>query len=181
MRALLTIALVLPAGGGCVGGGCNPSPPFPDDSCVDPSSVTVDTLEIGAGEGELFAPLSDGEIRPIVFGSQGGTMVTLTLRVTGTDLPGCVAQTTTLTGTGGQPGDLTFTDDQPKHIYPRDDGSFTTRFIYIQFWDLESGDPAVLHTEAGGLSDEVGIYLDTIGMPDAGVDAMIDAGPDAAP
>ncbi|HTM19662.1 MAG TPA: hypothetical protein VL172_04115, partial [Kofleriaceae bacterium] len=92
MRTLLVIAASLAAGGGC-GSGCNQPGPFPDDSCGDPSAGNIESLEIGAGEEELFAPISDGEIRPIVYGSQGGTMVTVTLRVTGTDLAGCMAQT----------------------------------------------------------------------------------------
>jgi hypothetical protein len=92
-----------------------------------------------------------------------------------------MAQTTTLAAADAMPGELSGSDDQPKRIYVRDDGSYTTRYIYIQFFDLQPGEAARLHTEAGGRSDDVLIYLDSIGMPDAGVDAMIDGGPDAAP
>jgi hypothetical protein len=181
MRGPLLIALTLIAGGGC-GSSCNTDPPFPDDSCFEPDTYTLTELDIGAGEDELFVPLPDNEIRPIVYGPQGGSMVTVTLGMRGADVPACVAQATTLIPVSG--GELRGSEEQPKRTYLQEDGSYTTRYLYIQFWDLYPGDSVRVHTEAGGLTDEVLIFLDSIGsadasVPDGGIDGMIDAAPDA--
>lgn len=178
---VITVAALLAGGsGGCMGGGCN-SDPFPDDSCDQPGSAGLTSLEIGTGEGADFAPLSEGAVRPIAYGSQGGEMVTLTLGMRGPQVPACMQQSTGLYTL--RDDDLVGSDGYPKQTYAQADGLYTTRYIYIQYedWLVTAGDGLRVRAMAGGQSDEVLIYLEFVGTPDAGPPdgGLPDAGPDA--
>ena len=89
---------------GTVGNGCREpanGPPEPDD-CGDPGSgAVIATLEIGPDGSGAFVPWQDGETVPITYGPQGGAMILLRIRATGTALADCMLQTTHISGDAG--------------------------------------------------------------------------------
>ncbi len=64
------------------------------DSCDSGEVGSIDTVEIGDA-GELdFVPLDDGDTVSFVVGGQGTDMLRLRIRISGPDLPECLAQST---------------------------------------------------------------------------------------
>ena len=72
---------------GCL---CSPSIPQPD-TCNNPSTTGVETLEMGAGVEGAFRPFDAGEKLSVVLGGQGASMLTFRLRV-GPKAPECIDQ-----------------------------------------------------------------------------------------
>ena len=129
MRVL--VLAVVAAAGGCCGvpgfASCSPSGPPPTDSCVSGTSGTLGTIEIGAAD-DLFRAYHDGDAPHIVEGGQGLTMMGVRLRLTGADVPACLAQSTGFQDLSGMR--LAGSSD-PLKTYPESDGSFTTRPVWI--------------------------------------------------
>lgn len=192
-RSALWLAAVLLNATGC-GGGCNQ--PFVTDSCDTPAAGSAVSLEIGSVESGPFMPWVDGTVAHVVYGSQGGTMIPVALRLRGPDVPGCLVQDTRV---------LRYTDDalidlssSPLRTYAEDDGTRTTKSIYlVMSYDTQLGDAVRIRANAAGQSAELVVFVDHVGSPDAAVPdggpqdaqpdaaaprdaAMLDAGPDSA-
>jgi hypothetical protein len=90
-RRVLLLLIGLTMTGGLCGGG----PPPTTESCSAASRDAIDTLEIGVGD--PFQPLEDGAAVETTHGPQGGAMLVLRLRVTGSAAPACLQQKTDVT------------------------------------------------------------------------------------
>lgn len=89
---LATVAMA----NGCFGSDCTGNNTFPETCDVGGSVAGVTGLEVGIYVNEVFTPISDEDVVDLVYGGQGAAMVPVALRVTGTDLPGCMPQSTTI-------------------------------------------------------------------------------------
>jgi hypothetical protein len=121
LRSLIALVLLL--------GACGPSdPPGPPDTdaCSMPEGGTLDALEIGTRD-RTFTPFVEGQELPVVYGSQGGAMVPVRLRISGSDLPACLPVTISIMGPMYPFG----SSNVPLQTYPEPDGSRTTRAIFV--------------------------------------------------
>ena len=78
-------------------------------SCAGPTATTVRAIEVSNGSdgsspdgGDRFVPLADGDVVPVVRGSQGADMVVLVMRVSGVEGDRCIPQRTALVNGGGE-------------------------------------------------------------------------------
>jgi hypothetical protein len=138
---------------GCILGPCqqNQGPP-PPDRCNSPSMGMVSSLEIGPGldDNASFSPWKDGDVVHIVEGGQGAKMTAVRMRLSGPDVPACIAQTTTFTWLDGtNPA----TNDVPLSTYPEGIGR-TTHGLWIPAYFPGPGYSMVIHVDAAGLSVE---------------------------
>ncbi|HUH00452.1 MAG TPA: hypothetical protein VML75_00575 [Kofleriaceae bacterium] len=174
MRRLATwIVVALGATTGC-GGGCNGG--FATDSCDTPATGAAAMLEIGSVEEGPFNPWAEGQVVPAVFGSQGGTMIPVALRLRGPDVPPCLFQDTQVLHYTTR--ELIDSTSSPVRTYGQDDGSRTTKSMYmIMRYDTNLGDAVRVVATAAGQSAERVVFVDRVGSPDA---AVPDAGPDDA-
>lgn len=161
---------------GCVGGGCNGG--FATDTCDTPETGAAVVLELGSVEDGPFSPWADGQVVPAVFGSQGGTMIPVALRLRGPDVPSCVFQDSRVLHYTSL--ELIDSNSSPVRTYGQDDGSRTTKSMYmIMRYDTDLGDAVRIVATAAGQSAERVVFVDRVGSPDA---AVPDAGrEDAAP
>ena len=83
-------------------GGCNPDSGVPaPDTCNDPAVANAANIEVGAYQQDFFVPFADGSSLRVERGLQGADMVGLRLQLSGSDLPSCIAQSTTLRSESG--------------------------------------------------------------------------------
>jgi hypothetical protein len=176
MRKLAAwIAVALGTTSGC-GGGCNGG--FVTDSCDTPAVGASVMLEIGSVEDGPFNPWAEGQVVPAVFGSQGGTMIPVALRLRGPDVPSCLAQDTRVLHYTDR--ELIDSNSSPVRTYSQDDGSRTTKSMFmVMRYDINLGDAVRVVATAAGQSAERVVFVDRVGSADA---AVPDAGPeDASP
>lgn len=164
--------------------GCPNYTPPPPDSCSDPQAPPgLEQVQLGSGQlDDVFEPWIDGQVVPLVTGSQGGTMIPVRIRLVGDSLPECFAQATYLTGIDDPfapdacPPDLCLTDagmadagvvdagpprplvSVPLHAYEQADGSRVTRTLWLIF-DGYFGDTITVETIVGELSVRRDIVL----------------------
>ena len=167
-RALVAAVLTC---GGCMGSCDTPTAP---DSCTDPGVGAASSLELGQAPAGSFQPLAEGDVVPRVFGSQGGAMITVALRLRG-DVPSCLEQHTEAFVVGqSEPFEI---DSVPRKTYGEADGSRTTREMFLILdYDTEPGAMVRIVTTAAGLTAERTVHVE-FEAPDGG---LFDAGsPDA--
>jgi hypothetical protein len=114
--------------GGCLAGGGCQGPGIPEpDTCAQPANGAIDSLELGDGtQEEQFVPWQDGDVVGLEFGTQGGTMLPLRLRVRGAQ-GACVSQRITVTDAAGTVlVDIEF----PMQLYAQADGSMASHINY---------------------------------------------------
>src|SRR5205823_4191454 len=120
---------------------------------------------IGTGDESTFTLLRDDDVIQPVHGAQGGTMVPIRLRFTGTATPGCVAQSTVLS----QDGRSFAIEHTPVKTYAQADGTFLTRPDYAVFFEQPVyGLPIVVSIDAGTKSVQVRVWLGSRGVGDLG-------------
>ena len=148
----LAVVLALPGLGlfGNCGGGFNPPE---SQSCASPDSVTLTTLELM----RMDTVIEDGASLPIVYGTQGGTMISFHLSYETADpAPDCFAQSTTVTLSGdGGVADDTYTETRPLEAFP--DGATEAMWFIGSF---SPGQQATLHTEAYGVTLDRHVVLE---------------------
>lgn len=91
--------------------------------------ATIASLEIGpAGEGD-FVSWQDGDMVTIAYGPQGGAMIAMRIRATGSALADCMAQATWVTGDpmSSELGQ----SSTPLRWYDDGAGGRTTRTAYV--------------------------------------------------
>lgn len=100
IRALFLVAVCTLSG--CMGGGCNVPPPPTSETCdnVPNAAPIVDRIDIGYITFERFELIEPDAAVPLVTGGQGSDMVVAALRITGSNLSDCVAQSTELSFDG---------------------------------------------------------------------------------
>jgi hypothetical protein len=84
-----------PIGGACV-------PPLVE-SCDAPFEGMLTDARISVGPFGENRPFAEGELRDVIFGSQGGGMILWSLHTEGSDLPACVRAHVRITLDGGEP------------------------------------------------------------------------------
>ena len=144
-RALLCL-LVLPS----FGMTCGPIDPPEPDSCGSPEAGAVGALEIGPERGyeQPFEAWAASDTAMIESGPQGGDMLGVTLRVTGTAPPACLAQRTRL-----EAGGEVIESSVPLHTYEEPDGSRTTATLWLVFDQAPApGSELEVTAEAAGRS-----------------------------
>ncbi len=169
MKQLWVVATVLLSG--CTGNCNTPGPPAPD-SCESPGVGSATSLTLLTADGD---PIANGQVMPLVYGSQGGEMIVIELQLVG-DVPGCIAQESAVYHPGT--GDEIYLDDEPRKTYP-DGSARVTRQIYLPLFGGYAVPGASVRVvgRAAGLEAERSVYLDFVALPDAGTD---DAGTDDA-
>jgi hypothetical protein len=164
-RTLVLLAGAASLGSACPGGGGGGGLP-PPDACAgaDGAGLMLSSLEIGPGTNGAFQAWRDGDVVPIVYGGQGGRMITVRVRIRGAALPACLPQkTTVLLAEGTQLG----YEPSPLVTYAEADGSRTTKPLYVQlFGSFSSGSALIVRVEAGDQSTSRSLYLDA--LPDGG-------------
>src|SRR5579859_7570843 len=106
------------------GDSCQPSGPPPPDSCSNPQAGSFATIQIGS-DGDPFTAYHDFDQPHIVRGGQGASMMGIRMRVTGSNVPSCLAQITAYDD-GGQG-----MSNSPVKTYGESDGSYTTKPLWI--------------------------------------------------
>jgi hypothetical protein len=146
MRWLLVTFLAT----GCPGPGANSGPPAPD-TCNDlQPRDPVDSVELGAGTGDdLFLAWNDGDTAPLVHGPQGGAMIGIRLRVTGTPAPECLPQSSVVRDAASM---ALAAQDEPVKAYDQGDGSRVTRTMWLIFdQEPEVGDSVTVESTVLGV------------------------------
>lgn len=163
MKRLLAALAIANMGVTCGPG--NSGPPDPD-SCDVPQTRTLAGVEIG-GADDVFTPFVDDQVVTLTLGPQGGAMLPMRLRITGTSLPDCLAQSTTIR-VGAE---VIATSELPLKTYVEADGSRTTKANYVVlYYEPADGTELTVTTMAGGQSTTRSLYLNEVGvMPDAAV------------
>lgn len=144
-RRLLVLPVLLIAA--CLAGCPGPTtPPAPDvcDTPVDGAGVA--TIEIGPNE-DTFRPFAQNEAVALVQGGQGGSMLPLRLRLTGTSVPECIAQATSVS----YDMQTLASDSAPLRTYAESDGSRTTKALFVVLdFGPQSGSTVVVTVSVGG-------------------------------
>jgi hypothetical protein len=111
-----------------------PGPGVPDpDSCETPGVGTLSTVELGTADEGTFSPLQSGQAVDLVFGGQGGAMVPVRLRLSGSDVPSCLAHMTEVYYDGQQIA----SDSVPVHTYEDDGGARSTKAMFLVLFGSE--------------------------------------------
>lgn len=124
-------------------------------SCSSATATTVRAIEVSNGSdgssppdgGDRFVPLADGDVVPLVRGSQGADMVVLVLRVTGVDSDRCIPQQTTLVNGSG---DLAARLVRPLQFRATAPGAAETRSLFLPGEFL--GEQHTLTVTVGGVT-----------------------------
>lgn len=170
---LVTVAAV-PA---CGGGGCDgPTLPTSETCTLAPGAPapTVTAVEIGrVGPGDQFLPITDDSVVPLVVGGQGSDMIVATLRLRGSDVGGCVAQSTVLeqldgTEISGEASALV--------THAAGAGVWQTGDLLLLYYSWP-GQKVRIRTTVAGASAAVELWTEYVGEVDAPV---ADARPDGA-
>jgi hypothetical protein len=179
MLAALALAL-----GGCTGS-CDD--PLVQDICDDPAVGSATSLELGTGGDDAFVPVADGDVVPLIYGTQGSAMIPLALRLRG-DVPACLAQESAAYTVAS--GELIDSDSSPRGTYEQTGGERTTRQILLimRSYLTNPGDAVRIEVTAGGMTAERVVFLEYVGQADAAPPdgaaaadaAIVDAGADAA-
>jgi hypothetical protein len=178
LRLLLLAAFVECLAGS--GSGCNVPPPPQSDICdLAPGAPrpTVTAVEIGQKTDGVFAAIAEGSVVPLVVGGQGSDMVVAALRLTGTGLGSCTAQTTFLESASGE---LYSSEEAAIVTSPAGAGTFVTGSILLPYYG-SYGSLVRIRTSVSGTMDAVEFYAGDMFDVDAATDAATDAAPDAAP
>lgn len=129
-----------------LGGMCGPPAPE-DDRCADPSDAVATSIDVGSSTRE-FRPYVDGSVASPVFGSQGGVMLPVRIRLEGDALPECIAQHTTLTDVFG---DVYTETGASFRTHPDGEGAWTTQEFFLIFDSMPNRKEWItLTAEAGG-------------------------------
>ena len=131
-----------------------PGPDVPDpDSCASGSSGTLSTIELGTVDEGTFIPLQSGQAVDLVFGGQGGAMVPVRLRLSGSDVPSCLAHMTEVYTDGQQIA----SDNVPVHTYEDDIDTRSTRPMFLVLFASEPapGQPLEVRTTIGGVTESI--------------------------
>jgi hypothetical protein len=128
---------------------CGPAEPLPADipvadECASPGSGALGSLQIGSRQ-DPFVPFADGDPVEMVYGSQGGAMIPMRLRVTGEALPSCLPMEISIDG----PHDLFGTSTAPLATYEERDGSRITGPLFVIGDPGEFGDYEVTAASLG--------------------------------
>ena len=113
----------------------DPVAPTPDE-CDEPAMARVTTVEIG-GADEPFLAWTHGGAAHLTRGPQGGLMIGIVIRLSGAELPSCLAQETSVLNAAR---DTLVLSRTPLHTYEQPDGSRMTRVHWLVF---EAREPAV--------------------------------------
>jgi len=136
----------------CLGTVCTtPDPPPPPDDCSDPGEQLVDGLAIGPERliDRSFEGWAPSDTAYVTQGSQGGSMLGVSLSTSGAALPECLAQRTEV-----RQGDrvLAYADHAVNTYDEAGDGTRTTNTLWLIFeGEVPAlGDEVDVVTEAGG-------------------------------
>jgi hypothetical protein len=173
-RAAAEVILAAAVGvlSGC-GGSCN-SVPEPD-ACTLPVGDGVSEVLMGPGEAPAFVPFADEDVVEIRFGPQGGAMIPVRFRLSGSHVPSCVEQSLTVkscpAGTPCPDGPRELLREVvPLHTYDIGDGVRETKALYLIFDpddEPHAGDAVELVGEVAGFPIERRLWIFERG-PDGG-------------
>jgi hypothetical protein len=165
MRARFLL-LVVPLSG-CGFLSCNTPGPPPSDTCDEPSADAVSAVTLVERTADV--EIADGDVVPIVWGPQGGTMIGLQLGLTSTTTLTCipVAAELELERAGAVPHEWTGN----LRVYAVAGDQYRTGDLWlIEDFGLEDeGQRIRLRAEAGGAAHEVHAWLERIGVSDASI------------
>jgi len=174
--ALIYLVCALPLVGGCVGSGCNNDGPT-EDICTTPGAASLTSLELVLPDDSGgYTSIADYDVIPFTYGGQGSPMIGVNLRMTGS-VPDCMGQQADVRRFDDE---LLATDGFAHGTYQQDDGSFTTKGIFLVMSEEYYGLFARVIVTAGGQTAERHVYVASNEVPDAmgtGADAAV---PDAA-
>jgi hypothetical protein len=157
MLRLAAVALCAFASSGGFGGGCGPGVPEPDRCDHLPTSVRVDSLELGSGNPDsLFQPWADEAVIPVTTGGQGSAMFPVRLRLRGPSVPACLPQRTVVTNVVGGTVAL---EASPLKTYEQEDGSRLTRTLWLVLDDEHAVDFATVETRVEGKTSTRTIWV----------------------
>jgi hypothetical protein len=175
LRILLLAAFVE-----CLAGsasGCNPQDPPQSDICeLAPGAPrpTVTSVEIGTRVNGMYMPIADNSVVQLVTGGQGSDMVVAALRITGTGLGSCTAQTTFLESPSGE---LYSSEEAPVVTSPAGTNTVVTGSILLPYYG-SYGSLVRIRTNVSGTMDQVEFWAGDMFDIDAATDAPTDARPD---
>jgi hypothetical protein len=160
--AATLVPLALLALLGCLCSGSGPTPP-PSDSCTQPSSGRVDSVELAtpridpqkngtsqAVEDVEPRALTDGDLLWLVRGGQGATMVPVRLILRGPEVPSCIAQDTQVMVDGKLAG----RNRDSVATYEYQPGARITRSLWLPG---AYADSATVSTDVTGLKPSVSV------------------------
>jgi hypothetical protein len=144
-RILLLASLALPSLGffGRCGGFEEPNP----EGCADPDAVVLTSLALH----DMAGPIEDGATLPIVYGPQGGSMLSFRLAYEGSPVPDCFAQETRITFADG------YEVREMRALRAFAEGE-TEAMWFIE--DFRPGQEVAIRAEAYGLSVERMVRLE---------------------
>jgi hypothetical protein len=105
------------------------------DVCDVAGDATISQITFGSGDG-AFVAWQSGEAVDFVEGGQGTPMLPVRMRLEGSQIPACIAQTTSLLFNANVIG----SEATPLKTYDEGDGSRTTLPLYVVIFDLAPGD-----------------------------------------
>lgn len=140
--AVIAAAVALSAASG-PGGDPIPEP----DTCNSGQVGSVGAIEIGDPDESSFVPLGNGDAVNFAVGGQGTDMLPIRIRISGSDLPECLAQSTRVV----YDGNTIATESSPLQTYEDEAGTRATRAVYVIMADIPptSGDSFDVSTTVG--------------------------------
>lgn len=177
---LLVLALAASAASFIPGGG--PGVP-PTDSCDQSSIEGVASLVILAVNGDDPNPIADKQIMPIIFGSQGGSMLRMRFQLEGDPIPSCTTFSITLDQCQGSDCEQVIDNARYERevslaTYEQGSARVTRDYYLILPSQFVGGSLLRLQVQAGLGTQERLLWLDYMGeLPEALRDGGI---PDAA-
>lgn len=180
IRVTLLLAALYALGGSA--SGCNPPPTPTSETCElapgDPRP-TVTLVEIGRMANGGFVAIAPDSVVETVIGGQGSDMFVVALRITGSGLTGCIAQSTQLETASGE---VITSETAPIAAMQTAANVRVTGDILLPYY-YGPGERVRIRAEVSGTTAEVEFwasYQDVdAAAADAGSDAPIDAVVDA--
>ncbi len=152
---------------------CGPSQPS-SETCtpirMDAGSLpdaSITSLELGRVEGDVFVPFVDGGVAPLTLGGQGSPMIVTHLRLRGSGVPSCLAQTTWLEELDGS---VISSEAAAMATEPAEAGAWVTGGMFLVYYGA-SQHQVRLRAKVGSRETSVVVWTDAVGVIDAGVDA----------
>jgi hypothetical protein len=157
----LVILLACVPLGGCMGGGCSPDPPPSSEDCATPSADgALDRVDVGVFDGATFTAYRDGDVATLVYGGQGFPMLVVNHRLSGRDLPACIAQVTRVAREGIEIS----SEASPlvtRQVLPT---TWITGDALLIVHGLSPGDRATIEAEVRGVATSVEVWIDYEGF-----------------
>lgn len=133
-----------------------PVTPEPELCSAPDVAYEVTGIEIGKPYEQDFVGLADGATAPMEWGSQGGQMLVVQLRLTGPNLGTCMYQRTTVRRVDG--GEVVGEVSAPI-VFEREDASHVrSNELYVVLdQGVAAGEPLVVEVTAYGRTQQLGV------------------------